>query len=188
MKVTALDLPGLLLIELPIRRDARGFFMERFNAGQFQEHRLPTRFVQDNHSRSDPGVIRGLHYQFDPPQGKLVGATRGRILDVAVDIRADSPTFGKHAATELSDDNGRLLWVPAGFAHGFCILGDEPADVVYKVDHLYAPQSEGGLAWNDPELAINWPVKEPLVSAKDQQLASFASYRKCPVEWTHSHE
>jgi dTDP-4-dehydrorhamnose 3,5-epimerase len=183
MKVSPLNLPGLMLIELTIRRDARGFFTERFHAARFEEFGLPSHFVQDNHSRSAPGVLRGLHYQFKPPQGKLVGATRGRIWDVAVDIRPDSPFFGKSSGVELSDHNGLLLWIPPGFAHGFCVLGDEPADVVYKVDALYDAQGEGGLHWNDPDLAIPWPVAQPLVSQKDEQQSSFASYKTQPVHW-----
>jgi dTDP-4-dehydrorhamnose 3,5-epimerase len=184
MKVTPLELPGLVLIELTIRRDARGFFAERFHAARFEELRLPTRFVQDNHSRSIPGVLRGLHYQFDPPQGKLVGVTRGRVWDVAVDIRPNSPTFGKHLGMELSDESGLLLWIPAGFAHGFCVLGAEPADIVYKLDSHYNPHGERGLAWNDPDLAIPWPVTDPLVSEKDQKQESFASYRVQPAPWS----
>jgi dTDP-4-dehydrorhamnose 3,5-epimerase len=180
MRVLPLDLPGLVLIELTIHRDARGFFTERFHAARFAEHGLPTHFVQDNHSRSAPGVLRGLHYQFQPPQGKLVGVTRGRIWDVAVDIRARSTTFGKSSALELTAENGRLLWIPAGFAHGFCVVGDEAADVVYKVDSLYNAGGESGLAWNDPDLAIPWPITNPIVSDKDRGLASFAAYRARP--------
>jgi dTDP-4-dehydrorhamnose 3,5-epimerase len=183
MKASPLDLPDLMLIELTIRGDARGFFVERFHADRFEELGLPGHFVQDNHSRSAPGVLRGLHYQFNPPQGKLVGATRGRIWDVAVDIRPASPSFGKSAGIELSDQNGRLLWIPPGFAHGFCVLGDEPADVVYKVDAVYNPQGEGGLHWNDPDLAIPWPVARPLVSQRDECQSSFASYKTQPILW-----
>src|SRR5947208_15331150 len=128
MQLTALDAEGLLLIELDIYRDSRGFFVERYNRERFHANGMEFDFVQDNHSRSLPGVLRGLHYQYDPPQGKLVGVVRGRIWDVAVDLRPGSPTFGKHAGVELSDENGLLLWIPPGFAHGFCILGDEPAD------------------------------------------------------------
>src|SRR5262245_41452032 len=128
MKVIPLELRGLVLIEQVVHRDERGFFIERFNARKFTELGLPTEFVQENHSRSEPGVLRGLHYQNAPAQSKLVGVTRGRIWDVAVDLRPDSPTFGRHSALELSDDNGRMLWIPAGFAHGFCVLGDESAD------------------------------------------------------------
>src|SRR5437867_2019993 len=121
MKTTELGLQGLLLLTPTIHRDGRGFFLERFNLERFDRAALPTRFFQDNHSRSAPGVLRGLHYQANPAQGKLVGVTRGRVWDVAVDLRADSPTFGKSVGVELSDDNGQMLWVPAGFAHGFCV-------------------------------------------------------------------
>ena len=180
MKITQLEIPGLLLVELTVRGDARGFFIERFQDAKFRELGLPTHFVQDNHSRSAPGVLRGVHYQHTPPQGKLVGVVRGKVWDVAVDIRAASPTFGQHVAVELSDMNGRLLWIPPGFAHGFCVLGDEPADVFYKVDALYNPAGEGGVAWNDPQLAIPWPLQNPTISARDQKQVSFAQYRNKP--------
>lgn len=183
MKVTRLELRGLALISLTVHRDARGFFVERFQMETFWEHDLPVQFVQDNHSRSLPGVLRGLHYQRGPAQGKLVGVTRGRIFDVAVDLRAESPTFGQSECLELSDENGLLLWIPAGFAHGFCVLGDEPADVIYKVNAPYNAAGEGGLYWADPELAIPWPVRAPIVSVRDQRLGSFADYRRHAIHW-----
>ena len=183
MQVTHLDLNGLILFSLPMYRDGRGFFVERYRSERFEEYLPGKEFVQDNHSRSRPGVLRGLHYQRDPEQGKLVGAIRGRIWDVAVDIRADSPTFGKSFGTELSDENGRLLWIPAGFAHGFCVLGDEPADVLYKVDASYNAAGEGGIHWADPELAISWPVLDPIVSKRDEWLDSFATYRAKALAW-----
>ena len=186
MKVTQLELEGLVLVELAVHGDQRGFFIERFHAGRFEACGLPTTFVQDNHSRSAPGVLRGLHYQHTPAQGKLIGVIRGRIWDVAVDIRPDSPTFGRSLGIQLSDMNGLLLWIPPGFAHGFCVLGDEPADVLYKVDTPYNPAGEGGIAWDDPHLAVAWPVSDPVVSARDQQLASFAQYRADPIAWTQS--
>lgn len=181
MKVTDLSLPGLKLIELKLHGDPRGFFVERYNEARFREAGLPTQFVQDNHSRSGPRTVRGLHYQTQPHQGKLIGVIRGRIWDVVVDLRPKSPTFGRHEAMELTGENGRLLWVPPGFAHGFCVLGEELADVVYKVDGLYNPSSEGGVLWNDPELAIQWPVKDPILSSRDQGLPSFAQYRQAPA-------
>ena len=181
MKVSSLSLEGLRLVELRVFGDERGFFVERYNEGRFKEHGLPHAFYQDNHSLSKTGVIRGLHYQHAPAQGKLVGCIRGKIWDVAVDIRKDSPTFGKWEAVELSAENGRLLWIPPGFAHGFCVLGNESADVMYKVDHPYSPQTEGGIAWNDRSLKIEWPVKDPLVSGKDQVLQSFQGYLQKPV-------
>src|SRR6476469_9311320 len=183
MKVTNLELAGLKLVELKLFGDARGFFVERFKEDLFAENGLPTQFVQDNHSRSAPGVLRGLHYQTSPAQGKLVGAIRGKIWDVAVDIRPGSPTFGKHFGTELSDENGRLLWIPAGFAHGFCVLGEEPADVLYRADALYGPGGEGGIAWNDPDLAVPWPISDPIVSDRDRSMQSFAEYRANPAPW-----
>ena len=186
MKVTDLPLPGLKLVELKVFGDARGFFVERYNEKAFREAGLPTRFVQDNHSRSAPGVLRGLHFQTGPAQGKLVGALKGRIWDVVVDLRPESAAYGKHHAVELSDTNGYLLWVPPGFAHGFCVLGDEPADVMYKVDELYSPATDGGVIWNDPELAILWPVAQPLVSDKDAKLPTFSHHRSHPPQWNRA--
>lgn len=183
MKVSGLGLDGLLLVELVVHGDARGFFVERFQFERFREAGLPVEFAQDNHSRSAPGVLRGLHFQHTPAQGKLVGVLRGRIWDVAVDIRQDSPTFGQSVGVELSDMNGKLLWIPPGFAHGFCVLGDEPADLLYKVDALYNPQGEAGIAWDDPDLAVPWPISEPLVSHRDTQLQSFAEYCARPAPW-----
>jgi dTDP-4-dehydrorhamnose 3,5-epimerase len=183
MNLTALEPPGLVRIELALRRDARGFFVERFNRETFRQFGLPADFVQDNHSRSAPGVLRGLHYQFDPPQGKLVGVTRGRIWDVAVDIRPDSTTFGQNCAVELTDSNGVMLWIPPGFAHGFCVLGDEPADVIYKVDAPWNPAGESGILATDVELRIQWPIRDAVLSSRDQKLPSFASYRAQPVRW-----
>lgn len=181
MKISDLHLNGLKLVELKVHGDARGFFVERYHRGAFSNFGIRSEFVQDNHSRSAPGVLRGLHYQTDPAQGKLVGVTRGKIWDVAVDLRAQSPTYGQWYGVELSDLNGRLLWVPAGFAHGFCVLGDEPADVTYKVDGFYAPKNEGGVRWDDSDLKISWPISEPTVSERDSTLATFAHYRTRPV-------
>lgn len=179
MKVYRSNLKELAIVELDVYGDSRGFFVERFNAGKFAELGLPTEFVQDNHSRSAPGVLRGLHFQPDPPQGKLVGVTRGRIWDVAADIRMDSPTLGQHFGLELNDENGKLLWIPPGFAHGFCVLGNEPADVVYKLTSLYNPKGETGIAWDDAELAIAWPTsKSPrIISERDIKAQSFAEYK-----------
>ncbi len=183
MKVQNTGIEGLMVVELEIHRDGRGFFVERFNEKRFKEYALPTRFPQDNHSRSSPKILRGLHMQYDPPMGKLVGVLHGRIYDVAVDVRPDSKTFGKYFGLELSGDNGKLLWLPAGFAHGFCVLGDEPADVFYKVDALYNAPGEIGICWNDPEIGIKWPVENPIVSARDAKLSSFAAYKKNPPRW-----
>lgn len=164
------EITGPLVVEPAIYHDNRGFFLERFNVSQFANVGLPTNFVQDNHSRSKPQVVRGLHYQTDPSQGKLVGVIRGRIWDVIVDIRPWSPTYLKHVSVELDDQYMRLVWVPAGFAHGFCVLGDEVADVVYKVDAAHNPKSEAGIRWDDPALDILWPVKDPILSQKDLNL------------------
>jgi dTDP-4-dehydrorhamnose 3,5-epimerase len=180
MKIIHSTIPDLKIIELNIHRDSRGFFVERFNKKVFAEAGLDTEFFQDNFSYSLPNVIRGLHYQNNPTQAKLVGCVRGRIWDVAVDIRVGSPTFGQHFGIELSGENGKLLWIPAGFAHGFCVLGDEPADVAYKVDNHYSKEGDGGIAFDDAQLAIDWPVKVPIVSDKDKALQSFVEYKMKP--------
>lgn len=183
MRAIECPIDGLMLVEMELHGDARGFFVERFNQAHFQDFGLPTNFVQDNHSRSAPGVLRGLHYQHSPAQGKLVGVTRGRIWDVAVDIRPNSSTFGHYYGVELSDMNGLLYWMPAGFAHGFCVLGEEPADVLYKVTTPYNPLGEGGIAYDDPDIGIRWPISVPLISARDQAQVSFKEYRANPPAW-----
>ncbi|MFT6106746.1 MAG: dTDP-4-dehydrorhamnose 3,5-epimerase [Rickettsiales bacterium] len=180
MKISNTPIVDLKIIELDIYRDDRGFFVERFNKQKFADLGLPTESFQDNFSYSIAGVIRGLHYQTGPTQSKLVGCVRGRIWDVAVDIRAESPTFGQHFGIELSGENGKLLYVPTGFAHGFCVLGGEPADVAYKVDNPYSPTGDGGIAFDDAELGIDWQVKNPVVSDKDHKLQSFSEYKNNP--------
>lgn len=182
MQIHDTSLTGLKVIELKIHADARGFFVERFQEARFRDAGLPHEFVQDNHSFSAAHVLRGLHYQTGPAQGKLVGVTRGRVWDVAVDIRADSPTFGQHFGVELSGENGKLLWIPPGFAHGFCVLGDEPADMLYKVTAPYSAVGDGGIRFDDAELNIPWPLSNPLVSARDAALQSFAEYKKHHVQ------
>lgn len=178
MKELETTIPGLRLFELPIYRDERGFFVEKFREKRWAEtFGFRENFVQDNHSRSIPRVLRGMHFQTDPAQGKLVSVTRGRIFDVAVDMRRGSPTFGKWFGTELNESNGRQLWIPFGFAHGFCVLGDEIADVVYKINGEYNPKSEAGLRWNSPEVGIEWPVKDPLLSHKDAILPSLSELK-----------
>lgn len=167
MKITELRLPGLKLIELDIHGDARGFFTECYHRGKLAELGFKEEFVQDNHARSAPKTLRGLHYQVDPRQGKLVSVFRGKIFDAVVDIRPDSPTFGESFSIELDDVSGRLLWVPSGFAHGYCVLGDEATDLFYKVTGFYNPRTEGGILWNDPGLRIAWPVTDPIVSRRD---------------------
>ena len=135
-------------------------------------------FVQDNHSCSNPGVLRGLHFQKRVPQGKLVSCIHGAIFDVAVDLRKNSATFGHSFGTELSAKNGKMLWIPKGFAHGFCVLGSESADVYYKVDEKYSPQDDSGIIWNDEQLKIQWPISIPQLSTKDAQLPSFEDFLK----------
>ena len=170
MKATRLAIPDVVLIEPKVFGDARGFFFESFNQKAFNEATGTNyAFVQDNHSRSSQGVLRGLHYQIQQPQGKLVRVARGRVWDVAVDIRKSSPTFGQWVGAELSEDNQHQLWVPPGFAHGFVVLS-ESADFLYKTTDYYAPEHERCIAWNDPQLAIRWPYEaEPRLSAKDAQ-------------------
>ncbi len=183
MEIKPCDIEGLKIIQLKVLGDSRGFFVERYHVDRFAEAGLPTNFVQDNHSRSAPNILRGLHYQHTPPQGKLVGVTCGRVWDVAVDIRPDSRTFGKYHAVELTGDNGVLFWIPAGFAHGFCVLGDEPADMLYKVSGLYNQQGEGGIKFDDADLAIDWPIKNPLISERDKNQQSWKDYCKNPPAW-----
>lgn len=185
MQAITCPLEGLLLIELKVHGDSRGFFVERFSSEKFGELGLPTQFLQDNHSRSAPGVLRGLHYQHGPAQGKLVGVTRGRVWDVAVDIRPDSPTFGEYYGVELSDTNGLLFWIPPGFAHGFCVLGDEPVDMLYKVTAPYNPAGEGGIRYDDPDVGIHWPIDNPTISARDTGLVSLKEYRKNAPDWNN---
>lgn len=185
MEIKNGNIEGLKIIRLGKKDDDRGFLIERFHAARFAAAGLPA-FVQDNHSRSAPRVLRGLHYQYDPPMGKLVGVTRGRIWDVAVDIRPDSPTCGQHQAIELSDDDATLFWIPAGFAHGFCVLGDEPADVVYKLSASYNPHGEGGIRFDDPELHIDWPITDPHLSDRDKKQQSWSDYRRNTPAWGHA--
>jgi len=183
MKILDCPIEGLKVIQLDVHGDSRGFFIERFQVKRFSEAGLPHIFLQDNHSRSVAHTLRGLHYQYGPPQGKLVGVARGTVWDVAVDIRPHSPTFGKHHAVELTAENGMLLWIPPGFAHGFCVLGEEPADLLYKVTSVYNAAGEGGIRFDDPELDIPWPVRNALYSPRDQNLQSFAEYKKSPPVW-----
>ena len=163
------SLPGVVILEPRVFGDERGFFLESYNEKAFAEMGIDERFVQDNHSSSRRNVLRGLHYQIKHPQGKLVRAVEGEILDVAVDLRKSSPTFGGWEAVRLSGENKRMLWIPAGFAHGFRVIS-EKAQVLYKATDYYAPEHERTLAWSDPELKIDWEVEgEPIVSAKDQR-------------------
>ena len=176
MQITRLAIPDVILIEPKVFSDARGFFFESFNQRAFNAATgTDYQFVQDNHSRPSQGVLRGLHYQIQQPQGKLVRVVQGAVLDVAVDIRKSSPTFGQWVSAELSADNHHQLWVPPGFAHGFVVLS-ERADFLYTTPEYYAPQPERCIAWNDPKLAIAWPDlgMAPVLSAKDAQGVALA--------------
>ena len=166
MKVIETALPGVLIIEPKAFGDHRGFFLETFQVERYREAGITLPFVQDNHSRSQRGVLRGLHFQKTRPQGKLVSVSRGAVYDVAVDIDPASATYGRFVGVELNDDNHRQMWVPPGYAHGFCVLS-EVADFQYKCTDFYFPADEGGLLWNDPDVGIPWPITEPQLSAKD---------------------
>lgn len=168
MNIIETALPGVLIIEPKVFGDARGFFLESWNQQAFADVGLAMAFVQDNHSRSTRGVLRGLHYQLKNPQGKLVRVTQGAVFDVAVDVRRSSPHFGKWVGVELSSENHRMLWIPPGFAHGFLVLS-ETADFLYKCTSLYHPPSDRSLRWNDPRIGIDWPDTgmAPQLSAKD---------------------
>ena len=171
----------MLLIEPEVHRDQRGFFLESYHKRRFAELGIRDEFVQDNHSRSVQGVLRGIHYQDrSAPMAKLVRCTVGRILDVAVDLRAGSPTFGRWWAVELTAENLRQVLVPVGFGHAFLTLS-EVAEVQYKCGGFYAPAAEGSIIWNDPEIAIDWPIAQPIVSAKDGGAPSFGAYAKNPA-------
>ena len=170
MQVIPTRLPDVLLLEPKVFGDPRGFFMESWNRQTFADLGLDLDFVQDNHSRSARGVLRGLHYQLDQPQGKLVRVTSGAVFDVAVDLRRSSPHFGQWTGHELSAENQRMLWVPPGFGHGFLVLS-ERADFLYKTTAYYAPQWDRGIRWDDPEIGVQWPLElAPTLSGKDQVL------------------
>ncbi len=168
MNVITTPLAGLLIIEPKVFGDSRGFFFETYQKQRYQQAGIECEFVQDNISRSQYGVLRGLHYQLQYSQAKLVSVLRGKVFDVAVDIRRNSPTFGQWFGIELSEENHKQLFVPQGFAHGFSVLS-ETVDFCYKCSELYHPEDEKGIAWNDPALSINWQLSEPQLSAKDQQ-------------------
>lgn len=169
MKVTETKLPSVLTIEPTIFGDSRGFFKETFQAEYYREAGIEYVFVQDNYSRSQKGVLRGLHFQIKKPQGKLVSCLKGVVFDVAVDIDPVSVTYGQYVGVELTEENHKQLWVPPGYAHGFCVLS-ETADVQYKCTDYYDPSDEGGVIWNDPTAAIEWPILNPLLSSKDALL------------------
>ena len=177
MKLSPTEIAGVVLIEPAVHRDARGFFLESYHAEKFRAAGIPHPFVQDNHSRSQRGTLRGLHAQRRRPQGKLVRAVRGEIFDVAVDLRPGSPTYGKWVSATLSEENFRELYVPPGFLHGFCVVS-EFAEVEYKCTDVYVAGDEIGVRWNDSALGIVWPVREPLLSAKDAALPTLAELER----------
>jgi len=166
MRITCSKIPDILIIEPDVFGDNRGFFMESWHAERYRENGLDVAFVQDNHSRSQRGVLRGLHYQLERPQGKLIRVVNGAVFDVAVDIRKGSPTFGQWVGTELSGNNHTQLYIPPGFAHGFCVVSDS-ADFLYKCTEYYLPEDEHGIIWNDPDIGIDWPGNDFTISEKD---------------------
>jgi dTDP-4-dehydrorhamnose 3,5-epimerase len=180
MKVIVADLPEVLIIEPKLLGDQRGFFLETYQVARYTDCGVGRPFVQDNMSRSARGVLRGLHLQNPRTQGKLVSAMRGRVLDITVDVRLGSPTFGRHIAVELSEENRRQLWVPRGFAHGFLVLS-ETADLFYKCDDLYSPKDEIVVRWNDPAIGIAWGVQNPSLSARDAAAPLLSQVINLPV-------
>lgn len=174
MRFLATDLPGVTVVEPDVHRDGRGFFLETFHFEKYRAAGIPGPFVQDNHSHSMKGTLRGLHAQRRRPQGKLVRAIEGEMFDVAVDIRRGSPTFGKWVGIVLSGENFRQLYIPPGFAHGFCVLS-ERVHVEYKCTDVYTPGDELGILWNDPGIGIDWPIKDPILSGKDAAAPSLSA-------------
>ena len=168
LKVEKTSLPWVVVLTPNVISDGRGFFMETYNQVKFAELGLPEEFTQDNHSRSSKGVVRGLHYQYPQWQGKLIRVIAGEIFDVAVDIRRDSPHYGQWTGVSLSSENYKQLYVPPGYAHGFCVTS-ETADVVYKCTAVYKPEDDAGIRWNDAEIGVQWPAENPSVSEKDQK-------------------
>lgn len=177
MKVTETKIAGVLIIEPKVFGDSRGFFLETFHATRYAEYGIESNFVQDNYSRSAKGVLRGLHYQKNHPQGKLVSVTSGVVLDVAVDIRQDSSTFGQWVGITLSADDHKQFYIPPGLAHGFCVLS-ETADFQYKCTDYYHPEDEASIRWNDPDIAIEWNISDPILSEKDAKAPFLKDYAK----------
>jgi len=175
LRIHKTKIEGPLIIEPDVFKDERGFFMESWSKKKFTDIGLDVDFLQDNHSRSIGNVVRGLHFQTFPGQAKLVRCVRGKIWDVAVDIRKDSPTIGKWAGVELSEENKRMFFIPVGFAHGFATL-DDLNDVLYKCSSLYDPKTESGIAWNDPDIGVDWKLRNPLLSRRDMENQSFQEY------------
>ena len=182
MRFVPTELAGVIVIELEVHRDARGYFVETYHAQKFHAGGIEGPFVQDNHSRSMAGTVRGLHLQLRHPQGKLIRAVEGEIYDVAVDVRRGSPTFGRWVGVMLSADNFKQCYVPPGFAHGFAVVSPI-AQVEYKCTDLYDPASELGIAWNDPALAIRWPVERPFLSERDHQHPPLAEVMDLLPQW-----
>ena len=179
IKIESRHLQDVVVLVPEIFQDSRGFFMETFRADQFKAYGLPDRFVQENHSRSAKGVVRGLHFQWEPPMGKLMRVTSGRAFLVAVDIRKGSPTFGKWVGTEASVENRRMVWAPAGFARGFCAIS-EGTEIQYQCTGIYNSKAESAIQWNDPEIAIQWPLTDMTVSDKDRNAATLAEWLRSP--------
>lgn len=182
MRIWPTEIPEVILVEPDVHRDPRGFFLETFQERRYAEAGIRERFVQDNHSRSARGTLRGLHAQLEPAQGKLVRAVSGEVFDVAVDLRRGAPTFGRWAGRRLSGENFRQLWVPPGFAHGFCVLS-ETADVEYKCTAFYAPEGELAVAWDDPAIGIDWPVREPRLSERDRTAPRLGALKERLPVW-----
>lgn len=177
--IESTHLNGLCVLKPQVFQDDRGFFTEVFRADQFKQLGLPTQFLQDNHSGSVRNVVRGLHFQWDPPMGKLMRVTRGTAFLVAVDIRKGSPTLGKWFGTEISADSRKQVWAPAGFARGFCVLS-EYAEIQYKCTGIYSNKGESGIRWDDPEMGIHWPVRDPLLSDKDRKAQTLKEWLARP--------
>ena len=176
MKISKTPLEGLVIIEPRVFTDQRGFFFECYNLKEFSSVGIDVQFVQDNHSKSEKNTLRGLHYQINPGQGKLVRVIVGEIFDVAVDIRSKSPTFGQWYSSILSGENKKQLYIPIGFAHGFCVIS-ETAEVLYKCTDFYSPKDERGIAWDDPTLNIKWPIQNPILSERDKHHPRFAEIK-----------
>jgi dTDP-4-dehydrorhamnose 3,5-epimerase len=179
IRIESTFLDTVIVLVPDIFQDARGFFMETFRKDQFEDHGLPSEFVQDNHSKSERGVVRGLHFQWDPPMGKLMRVTQGAAFLVAVDIRRGSPTLGQWVGVEASAENRRQVWAPAGFARGFCVLSDS-AEIQYKCTGLYNSKAESGILWNDPQIGIEWPLRDVQLSEKDRNARTLDEWLSRP--------
>jgi dTDP-4-dehydrorhamnose 3,5-epimerase len=180
INIESRELNDVVVLVPEVFQDSRGFFLEAFREDQFKEMGLPTHFVQDNHSRSVKGTVRGLHFQWEPPMGKLMRVTLGTAFLVAVDIRHGSPTLGKWAGVTASAENRRQVWAPAGFARGFCVVSDH-AEIQYKCTGLYNNKAESGILWNDPAIGIEWPVTDPILSDKDRKAQTLAQWLESPL-------